>query len=80
MTEGRSFFWDSDPAAHSYQARLLGDELPPRLYPVPYLLGLPLQRLKAGKHLSVSGQGRVVSVRRTSSKTFHQAIPFPAHP
>jgi hypothetical protein len=48
-------------------AHFLGDELPPRLCPVPYLLGLLLQRLEPGKHPPVSGEGRMVGVVRVAS-------------
>jgi hypothetical protein len=79
MTEGRSYFLGLRPCNALLQARLLGDELPLRLYPVPYLLGLPLQRLELGKHLSISGTGRLVGARGTALEVVGYVTPFSAH-
>ncbi len=59
--------------------RLLGDELPPSLYPVPYLLGLPFQRLECPEHLSISGKGQLVGARGTAPEVVRYVILFPAH-
>jgi len=79
MTEGRSYFLGLRPCNALLQARLLGDELPLRLYPVPYLLGLPLQRLELGKHLSISGKGRLVGARGTALEVIRCVTPFSAN-